>query len=92
MTRGVSGSPSGIYKGALILMPSIEVNFFHPCAPLAAAECQAGEFACYDNRTCIPLYWECDGFAQCSDSSDEDDSLCRESNCHWCTVVAILCM
>ena len=32
--------------------------------------CQAGQFRC-DNGLCIPRRWQCDGYADCADSSDE---------------------
>ncbi|XP_033114108.1 uncharacterized protein LOC117114536 [Anneissia japonica] len=34
--------------------------------------CIEGQFQC-DGVTCIPAYWKCDGFTDCTDETDEDN-------------------
>ncbi|AWP02987.1 hypothetical protein SMAX5B_014046 [Scophthalmus maximus] len=43
-------------------------------------QCQAGEFACKNNR-CIQERWKCDGDNDCLDNSDEAPELCHQHTC-----------
>lgn len=48
---------------------------------LTWAKCETGicsftSFRCKDMSKCIPSSWQCDGTADCSDSSDEDPLKC----------------
>ena len=48
-------------------------NMWSWCAPFTrplAIGCGSGLFTC-DSGGCIPDYWECDGWADCGDGSDE---------------------
>ena len=38
---------------------------------LEAKTCQADQFTCAD-KSCIPLFWRCDGLSDCHDRSDEN--------------------
>ena len=43
--------------------------------PISGPTCQPGNFLCEDGE-CIPTDWVCDGFADCADGTDEDETLC----------------
>ena len=38
---------------------------------LEAKTCQADQFTCAD-KSCVPLFWRCDGLSDCHDRSDEN--------------------
>ncbi|XP_066015534.1 uncharacterized protein [Pocillopora verrucosa] len=40
-------------------------------SPSEAKTCQADQFTCAD-KSCIPLFWKCDGLNDCHDRSDEN--------------------
>ena len=40
--------------------------------------CHDGQFRC-ENHLCIPMLWKCDGFKDCTDSTDEKD--CTAISC-----------
>lgn len=71
---------------SLFHVPDDDINLCLPFALHCAAnpsyvpppQCQAGEFACKNNR-CIQERWKCDGDNDCLDNSDEAPELCRES-------------
>jgi hypothetical protein len=48
------------------------------CGTAEPAGCADGEYTCSDGA-CIPDYWECDGWNDCSDSGDEAD--CAPASC-----------
>ena len=37
----------------------------------ADVPCRADQFSCDTNNKCIPGHWQCDGFDDCHDMSDE---------------------
>lgn len=39
------------------------------------------DFVCNDGLACVDLRRRCDGYPDCSDSSDEDETMCPESEC-----------
>ena len=55
----------------------------HTCDYLDEADCDFppchdGQFRC-ENHLCIPMLWKCDGFKDCTDSTDEKD--CTAISC-----------
>ena len=43
--------------------------------------CSAGQFSCFTSGVCLPWRWTCDSEPDCSDGSDESDSVCSERLC-----------
>ncbi|GFR84598.1 low-density lipoprotein receptor 2 [Elysia marginata] len=43
-----------------------------PLTPAGDQHCEPNEFACGDNKGCLPDYWACDGRNDCQDWSDEN--------------------
>ncbi|XP_040361205.1 basement membrane-specific heparan sulfate proteoglycan core protein isoform X4 [Ixodes scapularis] len=39
--------------------------------------CNDNEFQCHDDQRCLPVYFRCNGRAECRDASDEKDCQCK---------------
>ena len=44
----------------------------------AVNACSSYEFECFNGHQCINIAWRCDGDPDCSDASDEDETLCSQ--------------
>uniref|UniRef100_A0A8C7QGA3 EGF-like domain-containing protein n=1 Tax=Oncorhynchus mykiss TaxID=8022 RepID=A0A8C7QGA3_ONCMY len=54
--------------------------------------CDVGEFHCYDEVTCIPEGWLCDGEPDCPDASDETSDRCAGDVVVRCPLNHIQCI
>ncbi|XP_063959873.1 uncharacterized protein LOC129266996 isoform X2 [Lytechinus pictus] len=53
----------------------IEFNAIHP-STYTPVPCALGQFQCASDGECIPSYWQCDDYYDCSDKSDEIPEVC----------------